>query len=155
MAYDPTPDPALAPFVDESRNFNQLVAAFMDQVPSFATAEGLDALRANDGFFASGEVEAVELRDLPGPAGPVPARVLVPDQVDAVLLDLHGGGWCIGSAQSGDTTNWELAQATNVAVVSIDYRLAPEHPFPAGPDDCEAAAMWRSIGDAVGIAAPP
>lgn len=142
MSYDPMADPTLDAFVEETRNFNQLVEAFMAQVPSFATAEGLAALRENDGFFASGEVDRVECRELPGPVVPIPARQLVPDRVDAVVLELHGGGWCIGSAASGDAANWELAQAANVAVVSIDYRLAPEHPFPAGPDDCQAAAEW-------------
>jgi acetyl esterase/lipase len=135
-------DPDLDAHVEESRNMNQLVEAFMATVPSFRTSEGLAALRADGGVFASGEVDAVIERTVPGPAGPIPTRCFVPDRIDAVYLDIHGGGWCIGDAKSGDANNWELAQAANVAVLSIDYRLAPEHPSPAGPDDCEAAALW-------------
>jgi acetyl esterase/lipase len=135
-------DPALDAFLDETRNMNDLVRAFMVNVPSFSTSEGLAALRADGGFFASGEVEGVIERELPGPAGAIPARCFVPDTVNAVYLELHGGGWCIGAARSGDATNAEMARDASVVVVSIDYRLAPEHPFPAGPDDCEAAALW-------------
>lgn len=136
-------DPALDAHLDETRNLNQLVEAFMAAVPPFATAEGLAELRANDGFFAGPPVDGVEVRTLPGPAGDIPARVLRPEGVPtAVYLDLHGGGWCIGSAESGDAHNAELAAAAGVVVVSIDYRLAPEHPWPAGADDAEAAARW-------------
>ncbi len=128
--------------LENTRSFNTMVAAFMAEVPDFATPEGLEKLRANDGFFASAvAAEAIE-RELPGGDGPVPARVFVPERVDAVYLNLHGGGWCIGSAQSSDAEMLVLAEAANVAAVSIDYRLAPEHPFPAGPDDCEAVARW-------------
>lgn len=128
--------------VEETRRMNELIGAFMASVPSFATPEGLAELRANDGFFAGEPVAGVVERDLPGPAGAVPARVHVADRVEAVYLDIHGGGWCIGSALAGDATNAELARNAGVAVVSIDYRLAPEHPWPAGADDCEAAALW-------------
>ncbi|MEU4388352.1 alpha/beta hydrolase [Promicromonospora sp. NPDC023805] len=72
----------------------------------------------------------------------VRARVLVPDQVDGVYLHLHGGGWAFGSADGQDERLWRLAEQARVAVVSVDYRLAPENPFPAGPDDCESAARW-------------
>ncbi|MFF1546329.1 alpha/beta hydrolase [Streptomyces sp. NPDC058291] len=75
-------------------------------------------------------------------ADDVRVRVFVPDRVDGVYLHLHGGGWAFGSADGQDERLWQLAEQTHLAVVSVDYRLAPEHPFPAGPDDCEAAARW-------------
>lgn len=74
--------------------------------------------------------------------GGVKVRVFVPDHVDGVYLHFHGGGWAFGSADGQDERLWLLAERTRLAVVSVDYRLAPEHPFPAGPDDCEAAARW-------------
>lgn len=74
--------------------------------------------------------------------GGVKVRVLVPDHVDGVYLHIHGGGWAFGSADGQDERLWRLAEQARLAVVSVDYRLAPEHPFPAGPDDCEAAARW-------------
>lgn len=72
----------------------------------------------------------------------VPVRVFVPANVDGVYLHLHGGGWVFGAADGQDERLWRLAEQTRLAVVSVDYRLAPEHPFPAGPDDCAAAALW-------------
>ncbi|MFF4342586.1 alpha/beta hydrolase [Kitasatospora sp. NPDC001540] len=78
-------------------------------------------------------------RRLPGGVG---VRVLDPGAPEGVLLHLHGGGWAFGSADGQDERLWELARRTRLAVVSVDYRLAPEHPHPAGPDDCEAAARW-------------
>ncbi|MET8953161.1 alpha/beta hydrolase [Streptomyces sp. NPDC004393] len=69
-------------------------------------------------------------------------RAFVPDRVDGVYLHFHGGGWTFGSADGQDERLWRLAAQARLAVVSVDYRLAPEHPFPAGPDDCEAAARW-------------
>lgn len=68
--------------------------------------------------------------------------MFTPDRVDGVYLHIHGGGWAFGSADGQDERLWRLARGTRLAVVSVEYRLAPEHPFPAGPDDCEAAARW-------------
>ncbi|MFB7864465.1 alpha/beta hydrolase [Streptomyces sp. NPDC056069] len=75
-------------------------------------------------------------------AGGVKVRVFVPDHVDGVYLHIHGGAWAFGSADGQDERLWRLAVQARLAVLSVDYRLAPEHPFPAGPDDCEAAARW-------------
>ena len=81
-------------------------------------------------------------RTIDGPDGKIRLRTFVPDQVDGVYLHFHGGGWIIGDPEMMDQLNEIIADALNVAVVSVDYRLAPEHPYPAGPDDCEAAAVW-------------
>ncbi|WP_225096303.1 alpha/beta hydrolase [Streptomyces sp. CoH27] len=75
-------------------------------------------------------------------AGGVKVRAFVPDHVDGVYLHIHGGGWAFGSADGQDEKLWRLAVEARLAVLSVDYRLAPEHPFPAGPEDCEAAARW-------------
>ncbi|MBM7856878.1 alpha/beta hydrolase [Lentzea nigeriaca] len=72
----------------------------------------------------------------------VKVRVFMPDHIDGVYLHIHGGGWSFGSADGQDERLWRLARETRLAVVSVEYRLAPEHPFPAAPDDCEAVARW-------------
>ncbi|WP_103954693.1 alpha/beta hydrolase [Nonomuraea solani] len=84
--------------------------------------------------------------------GGVKVRVFAPDHVDGVYLHIHGGGWAFGSADGQDERLWRLAGQARLAVVSVDYRLAPEHPFPAGPDDCETAARWlvKHAGDEFG-----
>ena len=81
-------------------------------------------------------------RSIPGPNGPVDVRMVVPERVDGVYLHMHGGGWALGAADQQDLLLTTVADVANAAVVSIEYRLAPEHPFPAGPDDCEAVAHW-------------
>lgn len=87
-------------------------------------------------------VPEAKTRTIPGPAGAVPIRILAPESPRGVYLHFHGGGWTLGAAHHMDVPNLTLARACGLAVVSVDYRLAPEHPYPAGPDDCEAAALW-------------
>ncbi|MFD5825911.1 alpha/beta hydrolase [Lentzea sp. NPDC060358] len=73
----------------------------------------------------------------------VPVRIHLPEGAPrGVLLDFHGGGFYLGSAAQDDERNRRRADALGVAVVSVDYRLAPEHPWPAAPDDAETAALW-------------
>jgi acetyl esterase len=74
--------------------------------------------------------------------GGVPVRVLTPPDVRGVYLHLHGGGFVLGSCRLQDDRLEQLALACRVAVVSVQYRLAPEDPYPAGPDDCEAVGLW-------------
>jgi acetyl esterase/lipase len=95
------------------------------------------------GAFA-GEGDAVaQVRDvaIPGPAGTIPARLYRPaaDGTLALLIWFHGGGWVLGGLESHDGTCRSLANASGCAVLAIDYRLAPEHPFPAAVDDAVSA----------------
>ncbi|MFD4669055.1 alpha/beta hydrolase fold domain-containing protein [Lentzea sp. NPDC058450] len=78
----------------------------------------------------------------------VPVRVHRPEgHARGVYLDFHGGGFYLGSAADDDARNQQLATALQAVVVSVHYRLAPEHPWPAAPDDAETAADWL-IADA-------
>jgi len=74
----------------------------------------------------------------------VPVRVTNPSDggARATYLDIHGGGFFMDSAVRSDARNARLADALGVTVVSVEYRLAPECPWPAAPDDCETAALW-------------
>ncbi|MCS6986176.1 MAG: alpha/beta hydrolase [Sphingomonadaceae bacterium] len=81
----------------------------------------------------------------PGPAGPVPIRVYreAPDTNEGpVLAYFHGGGWVIGNLDTHDSLCCEIARHTGWTVVSVDYRLAPEHRFPAAAEDCLAVTRW-------------
>ncbi len=81
-------------------------------------------------------------REIPCGGRNVPVRIFAPPGggTRRMLLFFHGGGWVVGSIDSYDTVCTNMAQLTDCMVVSVDYRLAPEHPFPAGLEDCYAAA---------------
>jgi acetyl esterase len=81
-------------------------------------------------------------REVKGRHGSLRLRAFRPEQVDGVMLHIHGGGWMTGEPALTDPFHARLSKHLNLAIVSVDYRLAPEHPYPAGPDDCEAAARW-------------
>ncbi|HZK89434.1 MAG TPA: alpha/beta hydrolase [Stellaceae bacterium] len=72
----------------------------------------------------------------------IPLRIIAPAEPRGVYLHLHGGGWMLGGADMQDPMLERIADNTGQAIVAVEYRLAPEHPYPAGPDDCEAAAAW-------------
>jgi len=96
---------------------------------------------------AAGEgepVARVENRTLPGPRGEIPVRVYTPEgrAPFPVLVYFHGGGWVIGNLETHDGLCRHLANAAHCVVVSVDYRLAPEHPFPASGEDAYAATRW-------------
>jgi acetyl esterase len=89
-----------------------------------------------------GDVEVEELT-VAGAAGGLAAWLLRPQGAgDGLVVWLHGGGWLQGSLRSHEAALRRLAQACSQAVLAIEYRLAPEHPFPAGLDDAEAALRW-------------
>lgn len=135
----------LAPYVEECRALNAAMAARSAQPPPDpSTPEGLQAARAGLPARAapSGPPAVCEVAEAAGRR--VPVRILAPSlgAPRGVYLELHGGGFYLSSAARGDTRNRRLADALGIAVVSVDYRLAPEHPWPAAPDDCETAALW-------------
>ncbi len=128
--------------------------------------EKLSPAQARAFFLASREVLApepqpvAEIRALAAPrsdGGALPLRLYrpagtTPETVLPALLFFHGGGWVIGDLDSHDGMCRHLANAARCAVVSVDYRLAPEHKFPAAVEDCFAATQWvADSGAALGI----
>ncbi len=132
---------------DETRAFNAELERTLSRQPSVHTLPPAVTRRARAegrGIFPPPRkvAEAVN-RQVPGRAGPVGVRTFVPpDGVAGVYLHVHGGGWTLGTADQQDVALWSLARDAGVAVVSVDYRLAPEHPYPAAADDCEDVAAW-------------
>lgn len=81
----------------------------------------------------------------PGPAGEIPLRLYDTKEnreAGPCVVFIHGGGFVIGDIEVYNSLCTEIAHRLDLPVVSVEYRLAPEHPFPAAPDDCEAAARW-------------
>lgn len=136
-------DPGCPPdaFAEILGNFRRLRENQTEAIP--------DDQRIRDGraWLAGQEIpakpgETTEWLEISG-SPPVKVRVLRPaGKPEGIVLAIHGGGWAMGSAVSDEKRNWELARSAQVVVVSPEYRLAPEHPFPAGPDDCERVARW-------------
>ena len=90
-------------------------------------------------------VAKVEDRGVPGPKGEVPVRIYTPEGGDGpfpILVYFHGGGWTIGDLETHDGVCRQLCNAVGCVVVSVDYRLAPEHPYPAAADDSYTATRW-------------
>ncbi|HTY19110.1 MAG TPA: alpha/beta hydrolase [Myxococcota bacterium] len=90
-------------------------------------------------------VARIENRTIPGPGGALPVRVYTPEAARPpapAVVYFHGGGWVIGSPDTHDNLCRALANRARAVVVSVDYRLAPEHHFPAAAEDCYAAAGW-------------
>jgi acetyl esterase len=98
------------------------------------------------------QMARVERVAVPGPASTLPARLYVPeglpDAAAPLLVYFHGGGWVIGDLDTHDGVCRLLAASADVAVLSVDYRLAPEHPFPAAVEDALAAFLWAAANAA-------
>jgi acetyl esterase len=121
----------------KAAGINGLVAS--DDVT--AARQQLETLAA--GFKQSIPVAGVANLSIPGPAGPIAARHYRPDGAGAPLLVFyHGGGQVIGSIETHDDLCRQLCRAGGVHVLSVDYRLGPEHKAPAGTDDAYAAFTW-------------
>jgi acetyl esterase len=94
------------------------------------------------------ELKSAEPLSIPAPHGAIPARIYTPktlrknDGLSPCLIFFHGGGWVIGDLDSHDVVCRKLAHEAEMIVISVDYRLAPEHKFPAAADDAVAATKW-------------
>ena len=116
------------------------------QRPSVAESRRLLVEKVRKYGSAPVAVKLVADRTFPGPAGPVPIRVYTPDGTAPlpVIVFYHGGGWVQGDFTTHDNLCRYLANAAKALVVAVAYRLAPEHPFPAGVEDAYAALVWTA-----------
>jgi acetyl esterase/lipase len=132
----------------ETRAANETLEKLLTQVPAIhtQTPQAIRAAReSGQGTFGPiVRLPHAEARTIRGPAGEIPLRVIRPRSgaVRGVYCHIHGGGHVLGSHDAQDPMLDAIANAAGAVVVSIGYRLAPEHRYPAGPDDCEAGAMW-------------
>lgn len=130
------------------------IANMLGQSSGWAAARSVpvEQLRAAvKGFAAVTPKLPVPLRDvfdwaIPGPAGDLPVRIYKPvaEGPRPILVYFHGGGWVVGDLDTQDMICRGLCHGAECIVVSVDYRLAPEHRFPAAVNDCYAAVQWSA-----------
>jgi acetyl esterase len=129
-------------------------------LPPYETMGGAEARAAAEErnvFWNEGNPDVAHVRNLtiPGPAGPMRLRLYEPAGIGSTspgVLYIHGGGWVICSLDTHDGVCRRLANASGLRIASLDYRMAPEHPFPAPLDDCISAATWlMASGTDLGI----
>jgi acetyl esterase/lipase len=143
---DPLYDPALDEHVDEMTRIAEIVAGMQGESPSEWTPDAVATARRGFAAFADSPAEVKDRfadREIDGPHGPIRLRVHVPEgELRGLILDWHGGGFFLGSPEMDDVFNLRHAAATGCVTVAATYRLGPEAPYPAGPDDGEATALW-------------
>ena len=139
---------------DDVRGFLDMLEAMGGKgVEEVGAEEARQQMRAM-GAVAEAEPRTMAVqRDLtcPGPAGPIPLRfydVKAERAPGPCVIFIHGGGFVIGDLEVYHALCPEISHHPDLPVISVDYRLAPEHPFPAAPDDCEAVARWLAASPA-------
>ncbi len=130
-------DPQVQRYLDRMAAAN---APALWEVPVATARENADKLRRM----------AVIDRAIPGPAGDIPVRIFRPASAGTLpcLVYYHGGGWVTGSLDSTEMRCRVVAEWTPCVVISVDYRMAPEYPFPAAVDDSYAATQWAAANAA-------
>ncbi len=124
------------------------VATAQEALSNAASIEETRASRrASTGFVTGKPAGVAEVRNqtIPGPGGPLPVCIYIPQVTSAklpVIVYFHGGGWVLGDLDSHDNLTRALAVKTPAIVVAVDYRLAPEHVYPAALEDAFAAVRW-------------
>ena len=132
--------------IEESRRVNAEIEGLLSTQPP-RPEQAVQTVRrfTRSGLGWAGPLahsDRASTRTIDGPQGPIELRIVSPESPAGVFLHFHGGGWALGAPDEQDLLLEALSNVANVAAVSVGYRLAPENPFPAGPDDCECAAQW-------------
>jgi len=131
---------------DETRQFNAVLQEMLLTMPDTSQFPPEQVRRARrEGKSWMGPIvysDRARTITIDGPAGDLELRIIDAEDPAGVYLHLHGGGWVLGAADLSDVGNEAMADAAGVTTVSVEYRLAPEHPYPAGVEDCAAAARW-------------
>lgn len=141
-------DPALfdpAAVSDETRALNDDIVRRLNAEPIGLTIPQIRERRIQGigAFPPSPKSPRAETITIQGPVGTMELRVIAPkDAPRGIFFHIHGGGWSIGAPDQNDPLLEGMADGAGLACVSVRYRLGPEHPYPAGPDDCETAALW-------------
>lgn len=136
-----------------------MAAAGLPRVESLPAAEARTFFRQSAGLLAPPPAAMARVLDrrVPGPHGDIPVRIFVPSTGKAphpVLVYYHGGGWTVGDLDTHDSVTRALARDAECIVVSVDYRMGPEHRFPCAVDDALAAFAWVAA-EAAGFGGDP
>jgi acetyl esterase/lipase len=131
----------------ETKSLNASIVKLMNGMPEWwdVGAETVrEARRQGRGPFpAAPQSPRAVMRMIDGPDGnKIPVRIVAPATPRGIYLHLHGGGWVLGACDQQDPMLERIADNTGLICISVEYRLAPEHPYPAPVDDCEAVALW-------------
>jgi acetyl esterase/lipase len=142
-------DPALfraEAISEETRHFNEVIVKLLTPMPDWWVAGAQatrDARARGEGAWPlPPKSPRARTITIDGQGGKIPLRILAPQNPKGVYLQIHGGGMVLGAADMQDPMLERLNEKAGLACVSVDYRLAPENPYPAQPDDCESAAVW-------------
>ena len=144
----------------EARSFNTALEAMLAPLPGIETmpAEATRVRRRSGGDAFPAPVFLNDATDISiaGRLGSIPVRVIRPRTAPVgIYIHIHGGGHTLGAHDMQDVLLKTFADETSLVVASVGYRLAPEHPYPAGPDDCEDAALGLIRDGARLLDAPP
>jgi acetyl esterase len=131
---------------EETRRFNEEIVKLCTPVPNWwevGAQTVRDARARGEGPFPpapkSARARTIEIQ---GKGSKVALRIVAPQNPRGVYLHIHGGGMVLGAADLQDPMLERVSETAGLACVSVEYRLAPENPYPAQPDDCESAALW-------------
>jgi acetyl esterase len=142
-------DPALfraAAISEETRGCNEKIVQLFTATPNWwevgAQTVRDSRARGEGPFPAAPKSVRARTIHIDRKGGKIALRILAPDNPRGVYLHIHGGGMVLGAADLQDPMLERVNEKAGLACVSVEYRLAPENPYPAGPDDCESAALW-------------